>query len=50
VPAPANEPNGTVELFDLKADPFETRNLAANRPELAATLRGQLDRWWRPSE
>jgi uncharacterized sulfatase len=50
VPAKANEPQGELELFDLKTDPFETRNLAADRPETAAALRGQLDRWWQPTE
>jgi uncharacterized sulfatase len=50
VPAKANEPLGQIELFDLKADPFETRNLAADRPETTAALRGQLDRWWQPSK
>lgn len=49
-PAKANEPRGEVELYDLKTDPFETRNLAADRPETAAALRGQLDRWWQPTE
>ena len=35
------------ELYDLKADPFETKNLAGD-PQHAATLtelRGRLDRW-----
>lgn len=32
-------------LFDLAVDPGERRNLALARPELAASLRGSLDRW-----
>ncbi|HEX2464924.1 MAG TPA: sulfatase [Thermoanaerobaculia bacterium] len=31
------------ELYDLEADPGETRDLAAERPELTERLRGQLD-------
>ncbi|MCU0749696.1 MAG: sulfatase-like hydrolase/transferase [Akkermansiaceae bacterium] len=34
-----------IELFDLKADPAETRNLSENKPELAAKLRADLRRW-----
>lgn len=34
-----------VELYDLVADPRETRNLAATRPEVAARLREQLQAW-----
>jgi hypothetical protein len=32
-------------LFDVEADPGETRNLAGERPELVAALGGALDRW-----
>jgi arylsulfatase A-like enzyme len=35
------------ELFDLGADPGETSNLAAARPDLVAGLRAELDRWQR---
>lgn len=35
-------------LFDVQADPGEDHNLAAERPELVATLRGELDRLWKP--
>lgn len=34
-----------IELFDLAADPGETTDLAAKNPELAATMRANLDAW-----
>lgn len=34
------------ELFDLKADPGETKNVIAEHPEVVATLRTAYDRWW----
>ena len=34
-----------VELFDLRDDPGETRNLAADRPEGATALRQRLRDW-----
>jgi arylsulfatase A-like enzyme len=33
---------GDDELYDLSADPFETRNLAQRRPELAEGMKGRL--------
>jgi uncharacterized sulfatase len=33
-------------LFDLKADPYELRDLAAERPEDVKRLTTQLDGWW----
>ncbi len=33
------------ELYDLEADPHETRTLAAERPEILKDLRGRLERW-----
>jgi len=33
-------------LFDLKADPYELRDLAAERPEDVKRLLTQLDGWW----
>jgi uncharacterized sulfatase len=45
VPGP-NEPDSAVELFDVSADPAETRNLAAGRPEVVEELSAALDRWW----
>ncbi|MEM9827883.1 MAG: sulfatase/phosphatase domain-containing protein, partial [Planctomycetota bacterium] len=34
-----------VELYDLKADPGETNDLSAKRPEIAAVLRSELSQW-----
>ena len=39
---------GTVELFDVAADPAERRNLAAEQPDVVASLRTSLDAWWQP--
>ena len=33
-------------LFDLKADPYELKDLAAARPEDVKRLSAQLDGWW----
>ena len=37
--------DGRVELFDLKADPYEKNDLAKADPGRAAALAGQLDKW-----
>jgi arylsulfatase A-like enzyme len=37
--------DGRAELYDLEADPGETRDLAASRPDLAAALRADLAAW-----
>ena len=34
-----------LELYDLEADPHETKNLIDERPEVAALLKRQLWRW-----
>jgi arylsulfatase A-like enzyme len=39
--------DNSLELFDLATDIGEERNLAAQRPELAAKLDAQLGRWLR---
>lgn len=39
---------GVIELFDLKTDPTETKNLAAEKPEVVARLKGLLDAEWNP--
>ncbi|MDP3070108.1 MAG: sulfatase [Opitutaceae bacterium] len=40
----ADRAGGRAELFDLTADPHETRNLAAERPEIVRDLLAQLAR------
>jgi hypothetical protein len=34
-----------VELYDLKADPTESNNLAASEPELSSDLLSELVKW-----
>lgn len=34
------------ELYDLKADPGETKNLAADRPDVLKEMDTAYDRWW----
>lgn len=48
VPMTSNEPGAEVELYDLAADPTETKNLAAAEPKRVAELSQQLDAWWKP--
>lgn len=47
VPAPQNEPEAVVELYDLKDDPNEEHNLAKDQPERVEKMRATLDAWWR---
>ena len=35
-----------TELYDLKADPGETKNVLAEHPEVVATLRSIYEKWW----
>lgn len=46
VPERRNEPNATVELFDLAHDPQETRNLAAAEPKKLEELLAKLQARW----
>ena len=34
------------ELYDLKADPGETKNVIAEHADVVATLRTAYDKWW----
>jgi hypothetical protein len=38
-----------VELYNLREDPLETRDLADSLPDKVADLTKQLDAWWQPS-
>ena len=35
-----------TELYDLRSDPGETRNVIALHPDVVAQLRAAYDRWW----
>jgi len=37
--------NGQCELYDLKTDPGETQNLAAQKPDLVQEMRSRLNDW-----
>jgi arylsulfatase A-like enzyme len=45
-PNPARVPKGKEELYDLAADPNETKNLATAQPKRVAELRAKLNAWW----
>ena len=38
--------NYNIELYNVLNDPFETTNLADDRPELVNELTEQLEAWW----
>jgi hypothetical protein len=38
------------ELYDVQADPAQTRDVAAEQPEVVAELRGRYERWWQSLE
>jgi Arylsulfatase A and related enzymes len=41
-----NTPEKRWELYDLSADPGETKNIAGQRPEVVARMEAAYDRWW----
>lgn len=41
----SNADGSHVELYDIAASPFETNDLAADKPGIVASLRKQLDDW-----
>ena len=47
VPNQAIERDGKNELYDLVADPLETKNLVLTHPEIERDLLSQLDAWWK---
>jgi arylsulfatase A-like enzyme len=48
VPDPRHRPDAAVELYDLRADPWERTDLAPQSGARVAALRQQLDGWWQP--
>lgn len=40
--------DGKSELYDLKNDPWEKKNLAAEQADKVAELTAKLDDWWKP--
>ena len=42
----ARVPNGQVELFDVLADPHETKNLAAANSDVVNRLSTEINKWW----
>lgn len=46
VPNPALEPGGQVELYQLRRDPMELRNLAETETTRVFRMLGELDGWW----
>lgn len=46
VPAPQNEPDGKIELYDLARDPAEATNLASSEPDRVQRMTKLLDAWW----
>jgi uncharacterized sulfatase len=46
VPDPVNEPDSSVELYDIKSDPHEERNLAPAESERVDEMRAKIDAWW----
>ena len=39
-------PNGEVELYHLDEDPHETKNVAAEHPDLVERLTKEIEQWW----
>jgi len=50
LPDPRNTPGGSAELYDVTADPFETRNLADREAPKVAHLRSLINAWWPADE
>ncbi|MBB5036858.1 arylsulfatase [Prosthecobacter dejongeii] len=42
----AETPTAGWQLFDLRADPSQTRNLAAEKPEIVNSMLASYDQWW----
>ena len=43
-----HQPDAKPELYDLKADLWEKKDMSAAQPERLAKMLKQLDQWWQP--
>ena len=43
-------PNQNHELFDLRADPHESKDLTKAHPEVVEKLQVSIDSWWNPNK
>ncbi|MBM4000917.1 MAG: sulfatase [Planctomycetes bacterium] len=50
VPHGERVPEGDIELYRLDRDPWESRNLAADHPDVVGRLGDALDAWWQPGK
>jgi arylsulfatase A-like enzyme len=41
---------GEIELFRIQEDPWESKNLAGNHPEVVEQLTKLINDWWKPDE
>jgi uncharacterized sulfatase len=48
IPDKKNQPEDVVELYDLKSDPDEMKNLASEKAALVSAMTQKLDAWWKP--
>jgi uncharacterized sulfatase len=46
VPAEQNEAKGTIELYDIVHDPYETKDISAAQSSVVTELKSKLDQWW----
>ena len=44
------EPDGQPQLYNLQEDPYERINLAAENPEVVASLAREIEEWWNKKE
>ena len=49
LPDPINQPKDGVELYNLRSDPKEERNLASEEPKRVEELRNQINARWNPA-